>query len=146
MIGDICKINGLLPLYLQLCPSLFYKRTWHPDPDKMFILRHYSAIFLVNQLSKHSKIPCLSTSSLGFIGLLCDEQSNFGLSNNYTYLNHPVLESHFKSRLNCTLIHLLPLQTPKMWRHWLGDWAGNNENICIVTEKHMTLIQIICIC
>ena len=29
-----------------------------------------------------------------------------------------------------------------MWRHWLGDWAGNNKNICIVTEKHMILIQI----
>ena len=35
------------------CFSLrFYKRTWHPGPDKMVILRHQSAIFSVSQLSK----------------------------------------------------------------------------------------------
>ena len=32
-------------------------------------------------LKKSSCIPCLNTSSLGFIGLLCSEQSELGLSN-----------------------------------------------------------------
>ena len=32
--------NGLLLHFRNFSHSLFYKRTWHPDPDKMFILRH----------------------------------------------------------------------------------------------------------
>ena len=32
--------NGLLLYFLNFSRSLFYKRTWHPDPDKMVILRH----------------------------------------------------------------------------------------------------------
>ena len=34
-------------LYFISSPSLFYKTNWHLDPDKMVILRHQSAIFLV---------------------------------------------------------------------------------------------------
>ena len=37
--GDICKINGLLLFFLTSPPSLFYKITWHPDRNKMVILR-----------------------------------------------------------------------------------------------------------
>ena len=37
--GHIFKINGLFALLPYLFPSLFDKRTWHPDPDKMAILR-----------------------------------------------------------------------------------------------------------
>ena len=41
----LCKINGLLSLLPRLLSSLFYKRTKHPDSNKMVILRHQSAIF-----------------------------------------------------------------------------------------------------
>ena len=34
------KINGLLTLFPCLLSSLFYKRTRHPDPNKMVILTH----------------------------------------------------------------------------------------------------------
>ena len=37
--GDSCKIDGLLLHPLTSSPR-FYKRIWHPDPDKMVILRH----------------------------------------------------------------------------------------------------------
>ena len=40
--------------FLTSSPSLFYKITWHPDPNKMVILRHYSAIFWVSWVSKQS--------------------------------------------------------------------------------------------
>ena len=42
----LCKINGVLTLLPHLF-SLFYKRTRHPDPNEMVILRHQSAIFSV---------------------------------------------------------------------------------------------------
>ena len=42
--------NGLY--FLKFSPSLSYKRSWHPDPDKMAILRHYSFTFLVIWLSE----------------------------------------------------------------------------------------------
>ena len=38
--GDICQNNDLFTLLLHLPHSLFYKRTWHPDPNKMVALRH----------------------------------------------------------------------------------------------------------
>ena len=54
------------------CFSLgFYKRTWHPDPDRMVILRRQSAISLVSWL--------VSTLSLGFTALLCGKQNEHGL-------------------------------------------------------------------
>ena len=56
------------------------KRTWHPDPGQD-TFRHYSAIFLVSQLSQLSHIPCLNTLSLRFIGLSCGNQSELGLCN-----------------------------------------------------------------
>ena len=41
ILGNICKINNLFTLLPHLpCPTLFYKRTWHPDPNNMVILRH----------------------------------------------------------------------------------------------------------
>ena len=48
ILGDSCKINGLFTLFtlspppLNAAPlqSLFYKRTWHLDPDEMVILRY----------------------------------------------------------------------------------------------------------
>ena len=41
ILKDICKINGLLTLFPHCPPSLFCKRNWHPDCNKMVILRHY---------------------------------------------------------------------------------------------------------
>ena len=39
ILEDICKICGLFTLLPHLRPqSLIYKRTWHPDPNKMVIL------------------------------------------------------------------------------------------------------------
>ena len=40
ILGDICEINGLF-YFVFSPPPLFpiYKTTWHPDPDKMVILR-----------------------------------------------------------------------------------------------------------
>ena len=48
----IVQDNGLLTLLPCLLSSMFYKRTRHPDPNKMVILRHQSAIFSVCQVSK----------------------------------------------------------------------------------------------
>lgn len=36
---DIPEINGLFYFTSSLLPSVFYKRTWNPDPDKIGILR-----------------------------------------------------------------------------------------------------------
>ena len=56
---------------LTLVPHCFslsqiYKRTWHPDPNKMVILRRSPAIFSVssflNKVSFLASIPCLSDS------------------------------------------------------------------------------------
>ena len=49
--------------FLTTCP-VFYKRTWNLDLDKMVILKHQSAIFLVCHLSKQSHIVRLTPSSL----------------------------------------------------------------------------------
>ena len=40
ILGDVCKMNGLFTLLPHFPSSLIYKRTWHPDPNKMVILRH----------------------------------------------------------------------------------------------------------
>ena len=57
-------------------PPLFYKRTCHPDPHKMLILRHYSAIFSVSQYSLPQHLI-----SPGFICLSCGKQRELGLDN-----------------------------------------------------------------
>ena len=44
------KDNGLS--FLTSSPSLFYKRNWHPNPNKTVNLRHYLAIFSVRSLSE----------------------------------------------------------------------------------------------
>lgn len=79
--GETWKINSFFFFltwspYLSLPP--FYKRIWQPDPKKLFILRHYSAIFLVCCLSEYSYTSCLNTVSW-LIGLLCSEQSELQL-------------------------------------------------------------------
>ena len=54
--------------FLTSPTSLIQERIWHADPNKMVILRHWSAFFLVSQLSKcWSCIPCLNTLSLRFL-------------------------------------------------------------------------------
>ena len=40
LLRDVFKINGLFTLLPHLPSCLIYKRTWHPDPNKMVILRH----------------------------------------------------------------------------------------------------------
>ena len=52
------------------------KRTWHPDPYKMVILRHQPAIFSFSCFL--NKVVFLA-SSLRFIALLCSEQSRVSL-------------------------------------------------------------------
>ena len=39
ILGNVCKINGLFTLFPHFLPSLIHKRIWHPDPDKMVILK-----------------------------------------------------------------------------------------------------------
>ena len=39
ILGGVYKIPSLFTLLPHLTPSLIYKRTWHPDPQKMVILR-----------------------------------------------------------------------------------------------------------
>ena len=75
------RLTASLTLIPHLSPSFFCKRNWHPDSNKMVILRHYSVIFSVCQLPEQSSVPCLNTSSLEFIGLLCGKQREVGLSN-----------------------------------------------------------------
>ena len=66
-------------LLLSLC--LTYKRTWHPGPSKVVILRCYPDIFSVfDSLIKVSSLP--QQLSLGFIGLSCSKQSEIWLGNN----------------------------------------------------------------
>ena len=45
--GDRYKTNDIFTWFPRLPPTLFYKTTWHPDPDMVVIWRHQSPIFLV---------------------------------------------------------------------------------------------------
>ena len=45
--GDRYKTNDIFTWSPRLPPTLFYKTTWHPDPDMVVIWRHQSPIFLV---------------------------------------------------------------------------------------------------
>ena len=67
------------------------RRAWQATVYEVTRVRHdlvtkqpppQSVIFSVSWLSEKSHIPCLNTSSLGFIGLSCSKQSELGLSNN----------------------------------------------------------------
>ena len=48
----LCKITGLLTSLPRFLSPMFCKRTRHPDPSKMVILRYQSVIFSVCQVSK----------------------------------------------------------------------------------------------
>ena len=52
--GTFANLTAFLLYFISspLSVLLFYKRNWHPNPDKMVILRHYSDIFSVSWLSK----------------------------------------------------------------------------------------------
>ena len=71
-------MNGLFTLLPHLPLSLIYKRTWHPDPKKMVILRQ--SLPCSRSASSPIKVSSLPQHlSLGFIGLSCSKQSELEL-------------------------------------------------------------------
>ena len=131
----LCK----LLYFLTSSPSLFYKRTCHPDPNRKAILRYQSAIFLVSWLSKWSHIPFLNTLSLGW--LVCHTASRVSLhlvTNTSHLFIHSPLNGHLgwfqflfitmellwtftcKYLYRCILSFLL--DKTFSWNGWIVQW------------------------
>ena len=69
ILGDICKINGLFTLCPHLSHLCSIQESGIQTPQDGYFERlvcHFS----ISKLSEYSHIPCLNTSSLGFI-ILC---------------------------------------------------------------------------
>ena len=82
-----CTSSLHLPLYsacglefLIASFSLIYKRTWHPDPNKM-VFWGASLPSSGSASSPIKSLPCLNSLSLGLIGLLWGKHCEFGHGN-----------------------------------------------------------------
>ena len=70
------ELNDLFTLFDHLPTSLIHKRTRHPGPDKIIILRHQSLL-----APRFKSLPFLNTSSVRLIGLLGGEWNELGPGN-----------------------------------------------------------------
>ena len=57
------RLMAFLLHLLTSSPSWFYKRKWHPDPDKMVLCGASPPSFWISGFLQRVTIPCLNTSS-----------------------------------------------------------------------------------
>ena len=75
------RLRTFLLYFLTSFPSLFYKRNWHPDPDK-----RYSQTLVYHLCECRAfwikSLFLASTPHLSIIGLSCGKQTELGFVNN----------------------------------------------------------------
>ena len=73
---------AFLLYFLISYPSLFYKRNWHPDPDKMVLWdispSSSQTPGFLNKVAILASTPCLP-----IIGLSCGEQTKLGFGRKF---------------------------------------------------------------
>ena len=138
ILGDICKINGLFTLCPHLSHLCSIQESGIQTPQDGYFERlvcHFS----ISKLSEYSHIPCLNTSSLGFIILCVASRVSFNNGVAVFLLMHYSDTDSFPASLFYFLgpfwLHWGHLDNP--WQSWASLVAQMVKNIPAIQETQV---------